>query len=216
MKCKILFWFIFLWFLWLGIYTTGYSFIPSRNTLDVKVEGASYVLEYSYTTKCPKDLLISILYDFDHLTRIATLAKTIKLVDQGPNWYIVQYEYAYLGYHNRLSYLTTLEPDDNIVRYELIDFWQNIKLLPVPVSAKGYWKVIEGPEFNTIYDSQENIFEKPLSALAKLIMPKETMSYAARLEKYIEEAAKAREATDEPAPDPTAPEMAPAISSIGQ
>jgi hypothetical protein len=208
MKCKVFFWIIFLL---LGLSIAGYPIAPAQNTLEVKVEGNSYVLEYSYTTRCSKGLLISILYDFDHLTRIATLAKSIKLVEQGAGWYIVQYEYAYLGYINRISYLTTLEPEENIVRYELIDFWQNLKLLPVPTSAKGYWKVVEGPEFNTVYDSQENLFEKPLSALAKMIMPKETKSYIAKLEKYIEEAAKNQGSTElrpnpiisEPDPSPT-------------
>jgi hypothetical protein len=73
--------------------------------------------------------------------------------------------------------------------------------------------VVEGPDFNTVYDSQENIFAKPLSALAKLIMPKETKSYIAKLEKYIEEAAKNQESI-ELAPEPTTSESDPTPTNL--
>lgn len=119
------------------------------NTLDAFSvhDDTTYIVEYSFATTCSESLLLEICYGFGHLLNFATQEHmTISELTSGEGWYTVVYGYRYLFYRSRSTYTKRIEPDKGRVTFEMIDFEQNIRVLPVVVRSSGFYEIACGEE----------------------------------------------------------------------
>jgi hypothetical protein len=134
----------------LSLLTTLFHICALRgDTLDAFSihDDTTYIVEYSFTTTCSESLLLDICYGFGHLLNFAARKHTtISELTSGEDWYTVVYEYRYLFYRSRSTYTKRIEPDRGRVSFEMIDFEQNIRVLPVVVRSSGFYEISCGDE----------------------------------------------------------------------
>lgn len=157
----------------------------AKSEVTMTFEGNKYTIDYRINTTCSVEQSLDIMYSYSHLIKIALQAEKITLLEQGDNWYTVQYDYQYLIYQTRFIYKTTLDLEKGAIYFKMISFWRSSDFIPKPVEAYGYHKVIQGPGYTTIISTETCIFEKPVDVLKQIVMKHESSIYIANLEAYL-------------------------------
>ena len=144
-----------------------------------------YTINYSIETTCSPKLTMEILYDFSHLVKVLPQSAKVTLLEQGDQWYIVQYDYNYILFKCRFVYKTVIIPEENAINFEMVSYWGNSDFIPSPVKAYGRHTIIPGPKYTTILSTQTCIFEKPVNSLKQTVIKYESGTAIAKIEKYL-------------------------------
>ena len=105
-------------------------------------EGTYYSFRGSFIVKAELDCLINVIYDFNHISKYASGAKSIELVRQGENWYDVTYTYRRLIiFENKSTWRRTLKRDEKKVFFEMMSNKNNINIIPKMLSSTGYYHI---------------------------------------------------------------------------
>jgi hypothetical protein len=150
-------------------------------------EGTKYTIKYAFTSTCSESMLLSICYDFGHVVDFAReVHTTISLVDSHDTWHTVAYEYHYLLYRSRSTYIKRLVLNESKVTFEMIEFDQNIKILPnVTVSAGCYEIGSEDGKRKVTYLQQTEL-DSELSGLCLRSIVRRTECFLRNLKDYVE------------------------------
>lgn len=150
-------------------------------------EDSIYKVEYTFTTRCKKNMLLEICFEFSHLIEFAKQKNTtIKLLESGENWYTVEYDYRYFIYTNNSIYKKTIIPQENLVKFEMINYSQNIGILPKVLAASGYYKVIANEKENEVTYYQKTILDRQMDRFYLKSVKRKTEEFFLNLKEYIE------------------------------
>jgi hypothetical protein len=105
-------------------------------------EDTSYAFRGSFVIKAELDCLINVAYDFEHVIKYNSGAKSIELIQQGENWYKVSYTYRKLIiFENTSIWRRTLKRDEQKILFEMISNKSNISIVPEVLSSLGYYQI---------------------------------------------------------------------------
>ncbi len=150
------------------------------------VEDKKYIVDYSFNSTCSESLILNICYDFGHLLNFAAQEHTkIKQIDLNGDQYTVVYEYNYLFYRNRTTYLKTIEPRTNRINFYMLDFAQNISILPNVVESYGYYEVTSDAQGHAVRYFQETILDTELRGFYLTYVRSRTEDFLRKFEDYI-------------------------------
>jgi|GEM_PF-733753 len=112
---------------------TNYEFIK---------DDSFYSFRGRFIIKAELDCLLNVTYQFEHISKYASGAKSIEFVRQGENWYDVTYTYRkLLIFENRSTWRRTLKRDEQKIVFEMISNKNNINIMPKVNSSKGYYQI---------------------------------------------------------------------------
>jgi len=124
-----------------------YNFIQNSNY---------YSFQGSFIVKAEFDCLINVIYDFEHISKYTSGAKSIEVIRQGENWYEVTYTYRKLIiFENRSTWRRILERDEGKVVFEMISSKNNLNIIPEVLSSTGYYQVKPEKEGHRVEYFQE-------------------------------------------------------------
>lgn len=115
-----------------------------KNDLDYEFiqDGNYYSFLGSFIVQAERDCLIHVIYNFEHISKYTSGAKSIELDRQGEDWYEVTYTYRkFLIFENKSTWRRTLKRDEQKVVFEMISSENNINIMPRPLSSKGYYQI---------------------------------------------------------------------------
>jgi len=118
-----------------GIQEKGldYTFIQDNNY---------YSFQGSFIVTAEFDCLIHVIYDFEHISKYTSGAKSIEITRQGENWYEVTYTYRKLViFENQSTWRRTLKQDEGKVVFEMISSKNNLNIMPDVLTSSGYYQV---------------------------------------------------------------------------
>jgi len=119
-------------------------------------EDTYYSFRGSFIVKAELDCLISVTYDFEHISKYALGAKSIELVRQGENWNEVTYIYRkFIIFENKSTWRRTLKRDEQKVVFEMISSKNNINIMPKMLSSTGYYQIKQEKECYRVEYFQE-------------------------------------------------------------
>ncbi len=105
-------------------------------------DGNYYSFQGSFIVKAEFDCLINVIYNFEHISKYASGAKSIELARQGENWYEVTYTYRkLLIFENQSTWRRTLKRDEGKVVFEMISSKNNLSIIPDVISSAGYYQI---------------------------------------------------------------------------
>lgn len=152
----------------------------------LSIEDTVYTIEYSFETECSVYKLLEIFYDYNHMKEFGDgSSTTIAKIDDGGNWYHVEYRYKSLFYRNRAVYRKELDFTNNRVLFELIEYEHNIGIIPRVLSSSGYYCILEGDNCNLVTYYQENILERPMQWLYLKIVEDKTKRFLRSIRDYV-------------------------------
>lgn len=167
-------------------------FILITNATDKEIKGfltvddTVCITHYSFKTKCSRDKLLEIFYEFKHLKKFGGGGNTtIKKLAEGDDWYSVEYIYKYFIYRSRASYKREVDYENDRVLFKLIAFEHNIGIVPEVVSSSGYYKISKEEDCNEASYFQKDILDKALSGMHLNMVKKETKEFLYSLRDYV-------------------------------
>jgi hypothetical protein len=105
-------------------------------------DGNRYSFRGSFVVTADRNCLIDVIYNFEHISKYATDAESVELVQQGQNWYEVTYTYRkFLILENKSTWRRTLKRDEQKVIFEMISSENNVSLMPQLLSSSGYYQI---------------------------------------------------------------------------
>lgn len=150
------------------------------------VEDKKYVIDYCFHSTCSESLIMNICYDFEHLVNFAEQPHTeIRQDTSGLDFYVVIYDYQYLFYRSRSVYSKRMEPQQHRVFFRMIDFSQNIGVLPGVVDSYGYYEVTSDAEGCTVRYFQETSLDADLEGFYLTHVRSGTEAFLRKFENYI-------------------------------
>lgn len=106
------------------------------------VDDSCYSFRGSFIVKAELDCLISVVYDFEHISKYASGAKSIELVRQAENWSVVTYTYRrFIIFKNKSTWRRTLNRENHEVVFLMISSENNINIMPDLLSSSGYYQI---------------------------------------------------------------------------
>ena len=105
-------------------------------------DGNCYSFRGSFIVQAERDCLIDVIYNFEHISKYASGAKSVEFVRQGENWYEVTYTYRkILVLENKSTWRRTLNRDEQKVVFEMISSENNVSFMPQLDSSSGYYQI---------------------------------------------------------------------------
>ena len=153
-------------------------------------DGQYYSFRGSFIVKAELDCLMSVIYDFKHISKYTSGAKSIELVRQRENRYDVTYTYRRLIiFENKSTWRRTLKLDEHKVFFEMISNKNNINIIPKMQSSTGYYQVKPEKEGYRVEYFQECKLNPGLLKNAYIHKAKkEAIRFMAVFKEYVERA----------------------------
>ena len=105
-------------------------------------DGKYYSFQGSFIVKAELDCLMNVIWDFEHLSKYTSGAKSIDLVRQGEDWYDVTYTYRrFIIFENKSTWRRILKRDEKKVLFEMMSNENNINIIPKMLSSTGYYQI---------------------------------------------------------------------------
>ena len=105
-------------------------------------DDSSYSFRGSFIVEAELDCLISLVFDFEHISKYASGAKAVELVRQENNWNEVRYTYRkFIFFENKSTWRRTLNRDKHELVFEMISSENNLKIMPDMLSSSGYYRI---------------------------------------------------------------------------
>jgi hypothetical protein len=105
-------------------------------------DDSSYSFRGSFIAEAELDCLISLVYDFEHISKYASGATAVELIRQEDNWNEVRYTYRkFIFFENKSTWRRTLNRDNHELVFEMISSENNLKILPDMLSSSGYYRI---------------------------------------------------------------------------
>lgn len=111
---------------------------------DFHQEDSSYSFHGSFIVKADLDCLISLVFEFEHISKYASGAKAVELIRQEDSWAEVSYTYRrFLFFENKSIWRRTLYREKNELIFEMISSENNLRIMPDMLSSIGYYRISE-------------------------------------------------------------------------
>jgi len=162
--------------------------VAQAETLETffKCEDTICVVEYTFTTTCAESLLLDICYDFIHLLNFAKQKHTkITQMDANDDRYTVIYEYSWLFYQSRSTYVKQLQRNLKRVIFEMIGFSQNVNIFPCVLKSDGYYEVGYYDLSRRVTYFQRTILDKKPTGFYLKYSAKATEDFLKNFESYV-------------------------------
>ncbi len=102
----------------------------------------NYSVRGRFIVKAKFDCLMNVIFNFEHISKYASGAKSLELIRQGENWYDVTYTYRkLLIFENQSTWRRTLKRDEGKVVFEMISSKNNLSIMPDVISSAGYYQI---------------------------------------------------------------------------
>ena len=121
-----------------------FVFGGSREDLkfDFHQNDSSYSFRGSFVVDADPDCLITVILDFEHISKYASGAAAVEMLRQGNNWTEVSYTYRrFIFPENTSVWRRTLYRDRNELVFEMISSKNNLKIMPEVLSSSGYYRI---------------------------------------------------------------------------
>lgn len=151
-------------------------------------DATSYSFRGSFLVKADLDCLIDIAYKFEHISKYASDARSVELVQQGENWYEVTYTYRRLIiFENKSTWRRTLKRDRQKVVFEMVSSKNNINIMPNVLSSTGYYQINRENEGYRVEYFQKIILQPGLlKAVYIRRTKKEAITFLKEFKEYVE------------------------------
>jgi hypothetical protein len=118
----------------------GYEFVQ---------DGESYSLRGWFLAKAELSCLMNVVFAFDHISKFASGAESVGLLEEGEGWHDVAYTYRRLViFENRSTWRRTLKEEEQKVVFEMLTSKNNMRIIPQVLSSRGYYRISrEGEEY---------------------------------------------------------------------
>jgi hypothetical protein len=128
--------------LWMSIPVLIYGSSMEEFEYHFYQDDSSYSFRGSFAVVAELDCLLSLVYDIEHISKFASGAKTVELIQQGDNWNVVCYTYRkFIFFENRSTWRRTLNRDKHELVFEMISSENNLRIIPEMLSSKGYYRI---------------------------------------------------------------------------
>lgn len=151
-----------------------------------------YSFQGNFIVRAELDCLISVIYNFEHISNYASGASSIELVQEGENWYDVTYTYRKLIiFENKSTWRRTLKRNEKKVLFEMISNKNNLKFMPEVLASDGYYQIKAENEYKRVEYFQECKLKPGLlkNAYIKQVK-KEAIMFLYEFKNYIEKTCK--------------------------
>ena len=97
--------------------------------------------------------LMDVVYGFEHISRFASGAESVQLVEEGEDWHVVAYTYRrLLILENQSTWRRTLDRQGQRVVFEMLTSRNNLRILPRVLSSHGQYRIDgEGERYRLEY-----------------------------------------------------------------
>lgn len=97
--------------------------------------------------------LMDVVYGFEHISRFASGAESVQLVEEGEDWHVVAYTYRrLLILENQSTWRRTLDRQGQRVVFEMLTSRNNLRILPRVLSSHGQYRIDgEGERYHLEY-----------------------------------------------------------------
>lgn len=86
--------------------------------------------------------LMDVVYAFEHISRFASGAESVQLVEEGEDWHVVAYTYRrLLILENQSTWRRTLDRQGHRVVFEMLTSRNNLRILPRVLSSHGHYRI---------------------------------------------------------------------------
>lgn len=144
-----------------------------------------YTFSYSFESTLPKDSLLSVLFNFQHLVRYSSQISDISVISSELNSYVVSFSINYLFYSSKSVYRRTLLENRNTVLIEMIRFSHNSSIIPKVISSKVEYRVIQKGNKTLLFYNQECRFDKQINWFYLKILEGKLIDSSKELQRYI-------------------------------
>ncbi len=104
----------------------------------------SYSFRGRFPVKAEIACLLDVVFRFEHISRFASGAESVDLVEEGKDWNVVAYTYRRLMIlENRSTWWRSLDRKDLKVEFEMLTSKNNLRILPRVVSSRGHYRIDE-------------------------------------------------------------------------
>ena len=146
-----------------------------------------YSFRGSFIVKAELDCLISVTYDFQHISKYTLGAKSIELVRQGENWNEVTYIYRkFIIFENKSTWRRTLKQDEQKVVFKMISSKNNINIMSKMLSSTGYYQIKQEKEGYQVEYFQECKLKPGFLKDTYINNAKEAIKFLLKFKEYVE------------------------------
>jgi carbon monoxide dehydrogenase subunit G len=150
-------------------------------------EQGNLVFDAAFYIEAPPKEVLSVLYDFDHVTRYMTIAPSVQLLGKGDDWQEVLYTYEALFLRIQAKFQRRLKEAANEIEFEMIECRQNIAWLPRVASFRGRYRVLpEGSGSTVEYHQEFRVEPQILSWIVPLRARAQLDEFIESLKRYLE------------------------------
>jgi len=103
---------------------------------------SAYSFRGSFIVEAELDCLISLVFDFEHISKYASGATSVEQLRQEGSWTVVSYTYRrFLFFENESIWRRTLYRDKQELVFEMISSENNLKIMPEMLFSRGYYRI---------------------------------------------------------------------------
>ena len=150
-----------------------------------QTQGTSYTFEMQFVVAAPPDAVLDALYPFEHLREISRSVSQANLLDEGPDWQIVNFVYATWLWRLTTTFRRELDVSNGRIRFRMLEVQRTGLPIPLPTASSGEYRVdaIEGGSLVTFTQTaqvRDSLLRGPWMARAR----SESVRFARSLEAY--------------------------------
>ncbi len=105
-------------------------------------DGESYSFRGRFRVKAELRCLMDVIYRFEHISRFASGAESVELVEEGEDWHVVAYTYRrLLILENQSTWRRVLDRQGQRVVFEMLTSENSMRIMPRVLSSRGYYQI---------------------------------------------------------------------------
>ena len=106
-------------------------------TYTFKTQGTSYTFEMQFVVAASPDEVLDALYPFEHLREISRSVSKANLLEEGPDWQIVNFVYSTWLWRLTTTFRRDLDVPGGRIRFRMLSVQRTGLPIPLPTASSG-------------------------------------------------------------------------------
>ena len=106
-----------------------------------KTQGNSYTFEVQFVVAASPEKVLDALYPFEHLREISRRVGKTNLLDEGPDWQIVNFVYSTWLWRLTTTFRRDLDVSNGRIRFRMLNAQRTGLPIPLPTGSSGEYRV---------------------------------------------------------------------------